>query len=251
MADNTNVVLISGGPNTGKTTSLRNLPQGEMVLINADNKRVPFKHTFIKEANLADPKRLPDYIASIEKQEKVRGAVLDTITLAMAEYERQYVAPKMGGKEGGAAWADYGNYYRDVMHAVKTGTKDYVILAHEDTQLNEESNMRDSKVPVKGAVGRIGVEADFTTIVCSMQIPIYKIYDMAKGEVLPQYQNDLLKVTPEELEDGMKFVFLTRANKDFSGKKARSPMGLWSRNELFIDNDVQLVFNKLKTFYSK
>lgn len=36
MAQNKNIVLIMGRPNTGKSTSLRNLKQDTMVYLNTD-----------------------------------------------------------------------------------------------------------------------------------------------------------------------------------------------------------------------
>lgn len=242
MNDNKNVVLVMGPPNTGKSASLRNLNQESMVYINADNKEIPFKPRFMAVAQLASAVDLTGYIGDIERNPKCTGAVLDTINFAMSLYERQVVVPQAGGKSGQAAWGDYGNFYRDFIHKIKTGTKDYAILAHEDRQLNEQSNMMESRVPVKGAVGKTGVEADFTIIVSSMQVPV---------KLLEGKENDLLHITPEEKEDGVKYVFVTRITDKFAGGKMRAPMGLWKRNELFIDNDLNLVFNRLKDFYRR
>lgn len=99
----------------------------------------------------------------------------------------------------------------------------------------------ESCVPLKGAVGKRGVEGDFTTILSSIQIPVKK---------LEPYQNDLLTITDEEREDGVKYVFATRITKETTGGKMRSAVGLWKRNELYIDNDLSLVFKRLKEFYA-
>ena len=47
----------------------------------------------------------------------------------------------------------------------------------------------------------------------------------------------------------MKYVFQTRITKESAGEKMRSAMGLWNRDELYIDNDLALVFNRLNEFY--
>ena len=96
-------------------------------------------------------------------------------------------------------------------------------------------------MPIKGAVGRTGIEADFTTILSTKQIPIKK---------LEGFENDLLHITDEEKEDGFKFVFTTRITKESVGEKMRAAMGLWSRQELYIDNDLNQVFSRLKTYYA-
>lgn len=237
---NKNIVLIMGPPNTGKSASLRNLKQSSMVYLNTDLKEIPFKSNFMVNIEVPDAVDILSYIHEIEANPAVTGSVLDTLTFLMAMYERQYVAPYAGTKKGQTAWGDYGNFYRELIHAIKAGSKDYAILAHAASNYNEESLSMDVSVPVKGAVGKTGVEADFTTILSTKQIPISKLEGI---------ENDLLTITDEEREDGLKYVFCTRVNKDFQGEKMRSAMGLWNRNELFIDNDLDLVFKRLKQYY--
>lgn len=237
MSQNKNIVLVMGKPNTGKSASLRNLPQEQMVYLNTDLKELPFQDKFIANAEITDAMDILSYIREVEENSEVTGAVLDTITFLMMMYERQYVIAATNGQK---AWADYGNFYREFIHAIKAGTKNYAILAHEDVVLNEQSMMMESRVPVKGAVGKIGVEADFTTILSTKAMPVKK---------LEAYQNALLHITDAEKEDGVKYVFCTRITKEFAGDKSRSAMGLWSRDELFIDNDLNQVFDRLTAYY--
>ena len=241
MAQNKNLVLILGKPNTGKSASLRNLPQKTMAYLNADLKEIPFQSNFASSVEIADALEVLDYIDAIEEEAGITGGVLDTITFLMQMYERQYVVPFAGTKTGQAAWGDYGNFYRNMIHKLKAGSKNYAILAHEASEYNELNSRMDSYVPIKGAVGKVGVEADFTTILSSKQMPI---------KTLEKYPNDLLKITDTEREDGVKYVFQTRTTKDSTGEKMRSAMGLWSREELYIDNDLQLVFERLNKFYA-
>ena len=238
MAQNKNIVMIMGKPNTGKSTSLMNLTnQEKMVYLNTDLKELPFRSKFLKNVEVADALDVLQYISDIEQTPQVEGAVLDTITFLMSMYERQYVSNAANGQK---AWGDYGNFYKEFIHAIKAGTKDYAILAHEESVLNEQSMQMESRVPVKGSVGRIGVEADFTTILSTKQMPIRK---------LEGFENDLLHITNEEREDGFKFVFATRVVKESVGEKMRSAIGLWKRNELYIDNDLNQVFNRLREYY--
>ena len=241
MAQNKNLVLILGKPNTGKSASLRNLPQKTMAYLNADLKEIPFQSNFASSVEIADALEVLDYIDAIEEEAGITGGVLDTITFLMQMYERQYVVPFAGTKTGQSAWGDYGNFYRNMIHKLKAGSKNYAILAHEASEYNELNSRMDSYVPIKGAVGKVGVEADFTTILSSKQMPV---------KTLEKYPNDLLKITDTEREDGVKYVFQTRITKDSTGEKMRSAMGLWSREELYIDNDLQLVFERLNKFYA-
>lgn len=209
-----------------------------MIYLNTDLKALPFKSKFLKTIDVADAMDVIGYIQQIEEVPTVTGAVLDTLTFLMSMYERQYVLNATNTQK---AWGDYGNFYRDFIHAIKSGTKNYAILAHEDTLLNEQTMQMESKVPVKGSVGKTGVEADFTTILSTKEISVKK---------LEAYQNDLLHITDEEREDGVKRVFCTRISKEFIGDKTRSAMGLWKRNELFIDNDLDQVFTRLREYYA-
>lgn len=237
MSQNKNIVLIMGKPNTGKTSSLRNLKQEEMVYLNTDLKEMPFKDRFLASVEVADAYDIHGYIQDIEENPDVSGAVLDTLTFLMSMYERQYVINAANTQK---AWGDYGNFYRDFIHNIKAGTKTYAIMAHEESALNEQAMVMETKVPVKGAVGKVGVEADFTTILSTMQIPVKKLEGI---------ENDLLTITDAEKEDGVKYVFCTRITKETAGSKMRSAMGLWNRNELYIDNDLDLVFKRLKKYY--
>ena len=239
MAQNKNIVLVMGKPNTGKSTSLMKLHnQDKMVYLNTDLKELPFKDKFLKNIEISDALNVLSYVHEIENAPQVQGAVLDTLTFLMSMYERQYVN---GSANTQKAWGDYGVFYRDFIHAIKAGSKDYAILAHEESLLNEQSMQMETRVPIKGAVGKVGVEADFTTILSTKQMPIKK---------LEGYANDLLHITDEEREDGFKYVFCTRVSKETVGEKMRSAMGLWKRNELYIDNDLDQVFARLREYYA-
>lgn len=209
-----------------------------MVYLNTDLKELPFVDKFMKNVEVSDAMDVLTYIQQIEDQPVVTGAVLDTVTFLMSLYERQYV---LTSKDTQKAWGGYGSFYREFIHAIKSGTKDYVIMAHEDTTLNEQAMQFETKIPIKGAVGKIGAEADFTTILSTKQMPIKKLEGI---------ENDLLHITDDEREDGFKYVFCTRISKDSIGEKMRSAIGLWNRNELYIDNDVEQVLTRLRQYYA-
>lgn len=237
-SSNKNIVLIMGKPNSGKSTSLRNIPnQNEFVYLNTDLKELPFKAAFLQNVEVKDAMDILTYIEEIENEEGVKGAILDTLTFLMATYERQYVNTSANTQK---AWGDYGIFYRNFIHVIKAGTKDYAILAHEDTIHNDQDMTLETKVPLKGSVGKTGVEADFTTVLSAKQVSLKK---------LEGFENDLLHITDEEQEDGFKYVFVTRINKQYLGEKIKSPLGLWKRNELYIDNDLNQVFKRLKEYY--
>lgn len=250
MSGNKNVVLVMGKPNTGKTASLRNLPQESMVYLNTDQKDLPFADRFMGSMEVANPLSVIQdedgnggYIGQIESEPSCTGAVLDTLTFLMSEYRDQYVTAP-GVKDTRAAWGSYGSFYRELIRRIKAGTKSYAIFAHEQLILNEQTGRYETSVPVQGAVGKVGVEADFTTILAAKQIQIKEL----ESEGI---ENDLLTITDRERKTGLKYVFQTYTTAGSLGEKMRSAMDLWSEEELYIDNDLNLVFERLNSYYGR
>jgi hypothetical protein len=240
MSGNKHVVLIMGRPNTGKSHSLQFLEQEKLMLLNADLKSLAFNNPkFMGMVDVADPNDILAFVSEIENQAGAEGAILDTLTDLMSMYERMYVAPHAGTKRGQSAWGAYSDFYNSLMHAIKAGSKDYIILAHDQAVYNEETMRTDSKVVVKGAVGKKGVESDLSIIVQSRIVPIKDL----QGRT-----NDMLTITEEEEEDGEKYVFQTRPFKG-TGSTCRSPAGMWSRDKLFIDNNAKYVMDTVKAYY--
>lgn len=66
---------------------------------------------------------------------------------------------------------------------------------------------------------------------------------------LEKYGSNLLKITDEEKELGYKHVFQTRPTKTTTGERIRSPMGLFSKEQTFIDNCAQSLLDHLDEFY--
>jgi hypothetical protein len=59
----------------------------------------------------------------------------------------------------------------------------------------------------------------------------------------------MLTITEDEEELGFKYVFQTRLTKASTGKRIRSPMGMFSKAETYIDNDCQVLLDHLNSFY--
>ena len=240
MSDSNNhIVLIVGKPSSGKSSSLRNLDNQDRALyLNTDLKDLPYKHDFVK-VDVDSATDILDYLKEFEEHPDMDKCVLDTLTYLMALYENKVI---MHSADTRKAWQEYAQIYRDTMHLIKTGSKSYAILAHTDDILDETNMVMESKVPIKGSVGKIGIEGDFTTILTAKRISIKEAKKWTKD-------NDLLTISDEEEEDGIKYVFQTRIDKSTIGEKTRSHIGLWNRSEKYIDNDLNLVFNRLNEYY--
>ena len=99
----------------------------------------------------------------------------------------------------------------------------------------------ETKVPIKGALANTGIESFFSTIVAAKKV---KLADLEK------YKNDLLHISPRDEAVGYKHVFQTNVTKDTVQERMRSPMGLFSDTETFIDNDILLVLARLHDYYA-
>lgn len=60
----------------------------------------------------------------------------------------------------------------------------------------------------------------------------------------------MLHITEDEELLGFKYVYQTRLTKQTLGERIRSPMGMFSKEETFIDNDAQVLLDHLKDYYN-
>jgi len=239
--ENDNLVLISGASGTGKSASLMNIkdPEGVMYLNCEANKKLPFRSKF-QEFNIIDPNQVYEAFDYAEGQANIHTIVIDTLTYLMDMYETMYVLTAANTMK---AWGDYAQYYKKLMqYYVAKSTKNVIILAHTRQIMNEADMVLETKVPIKGSLANQGIESYFSTVISTKKMPLNKLQD---------YQNNLLHITEDDEILGYKHVFQTRLTKDTVNERMRSPMGMWSREETFIDNDVQLVIDRLHEFYSK
>ncbi|MGB1226453.1 MAG: AAA family ATPase [Poseidonibacter sp.] len=234
---NNHIVMSIGKPVTGKTSSLRKLPPERTAYINFDNKPLPFPVPFYKDIRMKNIDHLLGGIDTLENDDNVEYIVLDTISFMMEMYENQKVVTAVNTQQ---AWGEYAQFYITFLHKIKTSKKKIIVLAHSKDVYNENEMVTEQVVPVKGAIGKRGVEADFTTIIGSKKI---KTID------LETKKNDLLSITDEEEEDGFKYIFQTRVTKDTMNEKMRSQLGLWNREELYIDNDIVKVMDRITDYY--
>lgn len=231
-----NIILIMGRPNTGKTASMRNLPMEEVAYLSADLTDISCHAKDINEIKIKESKQVPNYINKCEANAKINYIVLDTLTSLMGMYERQHVIPKAGTKEGMSAWGDYGTFYGNSIHALKAGSKHTIVFAHDEARYDEDTMEIVSKVPIKGAVGKIGAEKDFSIILTTRLVSLKE---------LAPFENPWLNITEDEEFSGKKHVFMTKPYKG-NGSMSRTPMGMFDRHSIMIDNDVNMVIELLQ-----
>lgn len=237
---NEQLVLIVGESATGKSASLMNLPNpdGVMYLNCEAGKRLPFKNKF-HNFKVTDPFQIYEAFDVAREDPKYSLVAVDTITFLMDMYESVYV---QGSANTMQAWGQYGQFFRTLMQEkVTTLGKPCLMLAHTKAELDEAAMEMRTSVPIKGALKNTGVEAFFSTVVAAKKIPLKK---------LEAYESDLLNITDEDRELGYKHVFQTRLTKETTGERVRSPMGLFTKAQTFIDNDAGQLLKHLNEYYA-
>lgn len=237
---NDNLVLIAGKSATGKSACLAGLqnPEGVMYLNCEAGKKLPFRAKF-KQFTITDPLQVYEAFDAAENMPDVHTIVVDTLTYLLDMYESLYVYNAANGQK---AWGDFAQYFRNLMQTyVAKSTKNVIFLAHTSDTLNEAEMVMETKVPVKGATKNNGIESYFSLVIATKKVPL---------KTLKDYQSDLLNITPEEQALGFKYVFQTKLTKETVGERLRGPLGMFDTQETFIDNNAQLVMDRLHEYYS-
>lgn len=236
---NDHLVLLCGKSATGKSASLMGLenPEGVMYLNCESGKKLPFRAKF-KQFTITDPLQINEAFDAAEKMEGIHTIVVDSLTYLLDMYESIYV---LGSANTMQAWGQFAQYFKTLMQQhVARSTKNVIFTAHTSDTLNEGEMVMETKVPVKGSLKNNGIESYFTVVIASKKV---KIKDLAA------YKSDLLTITPEEEALGFKYVFQTKITKESVNERLRGPLGLFDTKETYIDNNMQLVINRLKEYY--
>jgi len=236
---NDHLILVGGKSASGKSASLMNLenPQGVFYFNCESGKRLPFRSEF-NEAVITDPYQVYEGLDMMETRPDIHTVVIDSSTYLMDMFESLHVIPSTNTMQ---AWGQYAQYWKNLMQVyVARSTKNVIILAHTMDVLDENEGVMETKVPVKGALKNQGIESYFSAVIGAKKM---------KLKALEPYQSDLLNITAEEEALGYKYVFQTRLTKATVNERLRGPMGMFSVAETFIDNDMQLVLNRLHEYY--
>lgn len=237
---NDNLVLLCGKSATGKSASLMGLenPEGVMYLNCEAGKKLPFKAKF-KQYTITDPLQVHEAFDAAEGMEQIHTIVVDSLTYLLDMYESVYVLPSTNGMQ---AWGQFSQYFKVLMQQhVARSSKNVIFTAHTSDTLNESEMLMETKVPVKGSLKNNGIESYFSVVISSKKVNL---------KALKDYGSDLLSITPEEESLGFKYVFQTKITKDSVNERLRGPLGLFETKETFIDNNMQLVLNRLKEYYA-
>lgn len=201
-------------------------------------KKLPFNSKF-KQYIITDPLQIYEAFDAAEKMEDTHTIVIDSLTYLLDMYESLYILNSTNTMQ---AWGQFAQYFKTLMQQyVAKSTKNVIFIAHTLDTMNEAEMVMETKVPVKGALKNNGIESYFTVVIASKKLQLKN---------LKEYSNSLLEITPEEESLGFKYVFQTKLTKETVNERLRGPLGLFSNKETFIDNNMQLVLNRLHEYYA-
>lgn len=236
---NDQLVLIVGFSASGKSASLKDIrDQPNWMYLNCESgKRLPFRNSF-DTYRIEDPYQVHEAFDHGTNNPLVKGIITDSITFLMDMYETQYV---LNAPNTMKAWGDFSQYFKILMQQKVTAfNKPTIFTAHVKDELDEKAMEMKTFVPIKGSLKNNGVESYFSTVVAAKKMAI---------KDLAPYANDLLNISDEDKELGYKHVFQTRPTKLTTGERIRSPMGMFAKEESFIDNNAQMLLDHLDKFY--
>lgn len=234
------VVLISGKSGTGKSSSLEGLTNHEKVLyLNCENGRaLPFKSGF-KEVTITHPEQVITYLTKAKSNDKYDTIIIDSLTYLMDMYETKIIVPSADTRK---TWGEYFQFFKRLMDVTAGCNKQIIFTAHTDNEYNEAIQINEVFIKVKGALKNRGIESYFSVNVSPKKESTIKLED---------YQSDLLTITEDEEDLGFKHVIQTRVTKDTVNERIKTPKNMFSRNETFIDGNIQLILDRLKVYYDK
>lgn len=241
--ENSHCILICGETGTGKSASLRNIANPERWwYANCEaGKALPFRAKF-KSSIITQPTQVRSALQALVKAPDADGIIIDTLTYLMDMFESRHVVNAIDGRD---AWSDYQQFFKNMMSDdvanLAKANKYVLFLAHTMEGKDSFGNITRT-VPIKGALKNSGVESYFNHVIATKKM---RLLDLEK------FANPLLTITPRDEQLGYKHVFQTQPTKETTGERIRGAMDMWTFEETFIDNDIQIVIDRFNQFYGQ
>ncbi len=224
---NKKVVLILGPSSSGKTYSIKKLINNhgdKVAYINLDGKtNLGFrgKALIAKFITPEDPLDVNPGVRALEEDPNIEYIVIDTLSFYLDQLEQKHVIFEHDSQ--GAWGKTYAAQIKSLLHfANNISKKNWIFLSH--TQEGELKNfVTPTKAYAKGAVGRLGIEAYFDTVLYT------SIFD------------------DETAKDGIGYRFQTRKTKETKGLSVKSPEDMFP-SIYTEDNDIQKVFDIIDNY---
>lgn len=238
-------VLLCGESAQGKSWSLLNLgkdnPKSVAYLSAEANKGTPFKNNFTKlKKGITSPYEVIQFFKQMEEIDSIEYCILDGFNYLMEMFESQQ-------KNGYDGWKDYAEFIKELhQQVIGPSKKKWLIIAHTYKELMDNGQYR-FYVPIKGASAKTGLESWYNIVVYAVKFPLKKAKEMIEqGKVDP----NLFFITEDEENDGVKYCYQVRSTPDMAEARIRSLAGMWNKNQIYINNDAQLLMDHLSAYFA-
>ena len=246
-------VLIEGVSGSGKSSSFAEIPaemQKYVLFLNAEGKELPFSHDMC-EFKISDPYQVHAAMQRIiegkpfkhKSGEEIHPKLvaLDSFTFLMDQFVALYVNPSDDTR---GAWGDYASFIRTTMlDKVAKLAIPFIATTHILSSDDMENMEKVSRAAIQGSIGKgNGLESYFTTVVYAKQLRLRDIEPFLA-------EATMLTISEEEAFDEKKHVFVTRPAKQHSGDRIKSPRGMFSTKDLYMDNSIPRLINHINNFY--
>jgi hypothetical protein len=230
-------MLILGRSGSGKTSSLRGLDPAKTAIINCDKQELPFVKPGYEmntnaggfpdsaTSNYVETSKPSSVLATLdawEAREDIDTIVIDTLTHLMTAY---YITDAIGKEFGG--YRELGTSFWQIIDKVRDLKKNVIVFGHIKTEFNDLGD-RVSEMRSHGK--------------------------MIKDFEPESYFNILLMAEIKKLDGEVRWIFRTQPENASEKLKCPSKFGDDdSIEKAFLpveDNDVQMLFDKLHTFYN-
>jgi hypothetical protein len=139
-----NLVFIVGKSGSGKSTSIRELDENETVIINTDQKALPFKNfkekyneekgNYIKTSDIT---KVIEKLKEAHKNPKVKTIIIDTISRLGTDF---IMSPSFRAEKGFDKWNKLSGAIYDLINIINDRLRDDLIvylMGHPDIMMDE------------------------------------------------------------------------------------------------------------------
>jgi hypothetical protein len=169
-------VFLVGKSGMGKSTSLRNLNPDETVIINTDQKALPFKQFNLKyneeKRNYRKTSDVTIVAATLKKVNElsnVKTIIIDTWSRIMTD---AIMSQKFRSEKGFEKWGKFAASQYDLINFINDSMREDIIvylLAHPETHY-DESGFATERIGVQGKMLERFVPESFSTIVLYSEV---------------------------------------------------------------------------------
>ena len=211
-------VAIVGRSGTGKTSSLEQLPEDKTLILNVENKRLPFKTKFKHEYRIKDYRKLigdnnDGMLVSGIKSDKFEYIVIDSFTTwaeMVLDFAKKY-------ETGYDIYNRYNDEVSKLMNVIKFQESKIIFVLGIPENVEGMDGLIEKRLKVAGKQWEGSIEKEFPIV----------FYTSTRKD-----------------EEKMNYFFETQTDGVTS---AKSPRGMFD-NEL-IPNDLNQVANTIKGYY--